>query len=97
MTAISGLPIVADSALPADVRTGSANDKQNYKAALGFEQMLVQQLVQSMAGDGSDDSQENPLAQGPYASTLQSSLSEALTSNGGLGLAQQLYKEMGSK
>jgi Rod binding domain-containing protein len=95
MTAISGLPLVADSALPADVRTGSAKDKESYKAALGFEQMLVQQLVQSMAGDGSDD-QDNPLAQGPYASTLQSSLSEALTSNGGLGLAQQLYKGMTS-
>lgn len=93
MTAISGLPTVADSALPADVRTGSAKDKDTYKAALGFEQMLVQQLVQSMAGDGDDD-QDNPLTSGPYASTLQSSLSEALTSNGGLGLAQQLYKGM---
>jgi Rod binding domain-containing protein len=96
MTPISGLPLVADTALPADVRTGSAKAKENYKSALGFEQMLVQQLVQSMAGDGSDD-QDNPLAQGAYASTLQSSLSEALTSNGGLGLAQQLYKEMGSQ
>jgi Rod binding domain-containing protein len=92
MSTISGLPIVADAALPADVRTGSAKAKENFKAALGFEQMLVQQLVQSMAGDGED----SPLAQGPYASTLQTSLSEALTSNGGLGLAQQLYKEMKS-
>jgi Rod binding domain-containing protein len=92
MSTISGLPIVADTALPADVRTGSAKAKENYKAALGFEQMLVQQLVQSMAGDD----QDSPLAEGPYASTLQTSLSEALTSNGGVGLAQQLYKEMKS-
>jgi Rod binding domain-containing protein len=87
---ISGLPIVADTALPTDVRRGTAKDKENYKAALGFEQMLVQQVVQSMAGDD----QDNPLAQGPYASTLQSSLSTALTANGGLGLAHQIYKEM---
>ena len=93
MTAISGLPTVADTALPADVRTGSTKAKENYKAALGFEQMLVQQLVQSMAGDD----QDSPLAQGPYASTMQTALSDALTASGGLGLAHQIYKEMGSK
>jgi Rod binding domain-containing protein len=92
MTSISGLPMVADSALPADVRRGTASDKQNYKAALGFEQVLIQQVVQSMAGDD----QDSPLAQGPYASTMQTSLADALTANGGLGLAQQLYKEMGT-
>jgi Rod binding domain-containing protein len=92
MTAISGLPMIADSALPADVRRGTAADKQNYKAALGFEQVLIQQVVQSMAGDD----QDSPLSQGPYASTMQTSLADALTANGGLGLAQQLYKEMKS-
>ena len=92
MSAISGLPIVADSALPADVRRGTATQKQDYKAALGFEQMLVQQLVQSMTADD----QDSPLAQGPYASTLQASMTDALTAGGGLGLAQQLYKGMKS-
>jgi Rod binding domain-containing protein len=85
---ISGLPAVADSALPAAVRTGSASDKQAYQAALGFEQMLVDQLVKSMAGDS------GPLSQGPYAETMQTSLSSAITGAGGLGLAQQLYKEI---
>jgi Rod binding domain-containing protein len=93
MTPISGLPIVADTALPGDVRTGSAKAKENYKAALGFEQMLVQQLVQSMAGDDHD----SPLAQGPYAATMQNALSDSMTAAGGLGLAQQLYKEMGNR
>jgi Rod binding domain-containing protein len=93
VTPISGLPVVADTALPADVRRGTAKDKDNYKAALGFEQMLVGQLVQSMVGDD----QDSPLAQGPYANTLQTSLSDALTANGGVGLARQIYKEMGTK
>jgi Rod binding domain-containing protein len=93
VTQISGLPIVPDTALPADVRRGTAKDKQNYKAALGFEQVLVQQVVQSMAGDD----QDSPLAQGPYAATMQNALSDSMTAAGGLGLAQQLYKEMGSK
>ena len=88
MAQISGLPSVADSALPASIRSGSAADKQAYKAALGFEQMLVGQMVKSMAGD------DGPLAQGPYADNMQTSLTDAITGAGGLGLAQQLYKEI---
>jgi hypothetical protein len=85
---LPGLPIIADSALPVAVRTGTAADKRSFKAALGFEQMLVDQVVKSMAGDS------GPLAEGPYAETMQTSLSSALVGNGGLGLAQQLYKEI---
>ena len=88
MTQISGLPPVADSALPASVRNGSAADKQAYKAALGFEQMLVSQLVKTRAGE------DGPLAQGPYADTMQTSLTDAIAGAGGLGLAQSLYKEI---
>jgi hypothetical protein len=75
--------------MPADVRNGTAADKQAYSTALGFEQMLVDQLVQSMAGDS------GTLADGPYAQTMQTSLSSAIEGAGGLGLAQQLYKEIG--
>jgi Rod binding domain-containing protein len=85
---VSGLPSVADSALPASVRTGSEPDKQAYKAALRFEQMLVEQMVTTMAGDN------GPLAEGPYASQMQTTLASAITGAGGLGLAQQLYKEI---
>ena len=100
-----GLPIVPDTALPASVRSGSAADKQSYKAALGFEQMLVDQMVQSMAGDGSGDGSDddgtglgtgNPLASGPYAQQMQTAMSTAIESSGGLGLAQQLYTEIKS-
>ena len=85
---ISGLPTVADSALPAPVRTGSESDKQAYKAALGFEQMLVEQMVTTMAGDS------GPLADGPYAQQMQTTFAGAITGAGGLGLAQSLYKEI---
>lgn len=84
----SGLPSISDASLPAAVRTGSTADKQAYKAALGFEQMLVEQMVKTMAGDS------GPLAEGPYAETMQTSLSSAISGAGGLGLAQQLYKEI---
>jgi hypothetical protein len=108
MTQIPGLPIVSDTLLPAAVRSGSESDKENYKAALGFEQLLVGQLVQTMtgsdvsAGTSSDDDESaaldtaNPLASGPMAGQMQDALTSALMSAGGLGLAGQVYKGMRS-
>ena len=95
MTQIPGLPVISDTLLPASVRNGSASDKQDYKAALGFEQLLVGQLVQTMVGDGGDeDETPNPLASGPMAGQMQDALTGALMSAGGLGLAGQIYKGM---
>jgi hypothetical protein len=110
MTQIPGLPIISDTLLPASVRSGSESDKQDYKSALGFEQMLVGQLVQTMTGsatgasaDASSDDDEsaaldtaNPLASGPMAGQMQDALTTALMSAGGLGLAGQIYKGMRS-
>jgi hypothetical protein len=76
------------SAIPADVRAAGTEAVKDYKAAQGFEQMLVGQLVKEMVGT------TGPLAEGPYASNLQDTLTGALVGGRGLGLAQQLYKEM---
>jgi hypothetical protein len=107
MTQIPGLPVISDLQLPAAVRDGSDKDKQTYKTAMGFEQMLVGQLVQTMAGSdaaagsGSEDEDgtttvSNPLASGPFAAQMQDALSTALMGAGGLGLAGQIYKGMQS-
>ena len=45
MSPLTGLPPIADSALPREIRDGSAADKKAYKAAMGFEQLFVGQLV----------------------------------------------------
>ena len=87
VSGLSGLPQVSEAALPAAVRNGSANDKEAYKAALGFEQVLLGQLVKSMAADG-------PLSEGPYAAPVQDALSGGLINNGGLGLANDLYRAL---
>ena len=50
---INGLPQVPSSALPAEVRNGSKADRQAYTAALGFEQILLGQLVGEMMPEGS--------------------------------------------
>ena len=84
---VSALPQVPESALPASVRTGTAKDKEAYRAALGFEQVLLGQLVKSMASDG-------PLSQGPYAAPVQDALSSGLVASGGLGLATDLYRAL---
>ncbi len=85
---LDALPKVPDAALPADVRRAGTQAKTDFKAALGFETMLVSQLVKDMTP------KTGALAEGPYASTLQDTLSTALVGGHGLGLAQQLYKEM---
>jgi hypothetical protein len=82
--------MISNISLPAEVRTAGADAISDYKAAAGFEQMLAAQLVKAMAGDS------GPLADGPYAMQMQDTLSTALVNGRGLGLAQQLYKEMQS-
>jgi hypothetical protein len=86
---MSGLPAISTTSLPADIRTAGPGAVKDYKAALGFEQMLAGQLVKSMVSESS-------LGEGPYASTMQDTLTTALCGGQGLGLARQIYKEMQS-
>ena len=85
--AINGLPAVPSTALPAAVRNGSDDDKQAYKAALGFEQILLNQLVGEMLPKGT-------LTDGPYAAPMQEAFTNGLIADGGIGLAAQLYPSL---
>jgi hypothetical protein len=85
--AINGLPAVPTTALPAAVRNGSDDDKQAYKAALGFEQILLNQLVGDMLPKGT-------LTEGPYAAPMQEAFTNGLIADGGIGLAAQLYPSL---
>jgi hypothetical protein len=87
MSDFTALPSIADSALPREIRDGTAADKKAYKAALGFEQILVGRLVEEMT-------KGSPLADGPRASAVSDAITDALQSAGGLGLAPQLYEAM---
>jgi hypothetical protein len=81
---------IANASLPADVRSAGPAAHKEYKSALGFEQMLVSELVEEMVP------KDGPLAEGPYAATMQDTLTTALVGGHGLGLAHRLYKEMQS-
>jgi Rod binding domain-containing protein len=86
MSTLSSIPT---SSLPADIRSAGTAAVKDYKTAVGFEQMLAGQLIKSMVSESS-------LGEGPHASTMQDTLTSALTSGQGLGLARQIYKEMQS-
>jgi len=87
---IDGLPSVPSSALPASVREGSKADRQAYTAALGFEQILLGQLVGEMLPKGENDSSPPT----PHSSAMQEAFTGGLIANGGIGLAAQLYPSM---
>jgi Rod binding domain-containing protein len=102
---LSSLPVVPDTALPADVRQGSDKDKQTYQAALGFERQLLTQLTQSMVdttqqGQDSSDSSDDSTDDGSDAVTqaynqmLPDQLADSLISGGGTGLAENLYRAL---
>jgi hypothetical protein len=84
---LNGLPAVPDAALPRDVRAGSDADKKAYKAALGFEQMLLGELVGEMLPKGS-------MTEGPHSAAMQEAFTGGLIASGGIGLAAQLYPSM---
>ena len=82
---LTALPSVSDAVLPAAVRNGTEADKDNYKAALGFEQVMLGELVKEMT-KGTPS-----MTEGPQADALQDAMTGALTDAGGIGLAQQLF------
>ncbi len=68
----ANLPPINPALEPADIRNGNAQAKQAYQEALGFEDVLMQQLTQELAStvsspsddssdgsDGSDDSSDD--------------------------------------
>jgi Rod binding domain-containing protein len=102
---MSALPPIDNSLLPADVRAGSKTDQDNYKAALGFERQLVEQLTQTLAdttkaqGEGRDDSDSSSAATDSYKQMLPGVMADSIISAGGLGLARTIaanLKEAGT-
>jgi Rod binding domain-containing protein len=102
----SALPVVPDTALPADVRSGSNTDKQTYKAALAFERQLLTQLLQgldtsqegssddSSGDDGSSVMDGTDAATNTYKQQLPDQMSDAVINGGGTGLAENLYRAL---
>ena len=83
---MTGLPPVADAALPREVRAGTAADKQAYRTALGFERLLVSQLAKEALPQDE--------GAGPHGAAIQDAFADALMNAGGLGLAAQIHAQI---
>ena len=84
------LPPIDNSLIPADIRSAGRARTDEYKAALGFERLLVQQLTKSMADTAQGDDEGGDAASKTYRSMLPEHLADAITQSGGLGLARSL-------
>jgi Rod binding domain-containing protein len=85
---------IDSSLLPADVRAGSQKDRDLYSAALGLEQLFLQQLTGKLAEatDSGDDDPDG--ATEMYRQMLPQALAESVTAAGGVGLARSLYDSL---
>lgn len=106
----SSLPPVDAANEPADIRNGNTAAKNAYQEALGFEDVLVQQLTQELAStvtgptnngssdNGSGDSSGGILGSDPstsgFASMIPTALTQSIMSSGGLGIAAQLAQSI---
>ncbi len=89
----TNLPPMDAAFEPADIRSGNAQAKQAYQEALGFEDILMQQLTQQLAdtvttpggdssggsSDSSDSSSSGLLGSDPSTSAFASMIPTALT------------------
>jgi Rod binding domain-containing protein len=88
----ANLPPIDQANLPADIRNGNAKAKQAYQEALGFEDVLMQQLTQQLAdtvtspggdasgsGDSSDSSSGGILGSDPSTNAFASLIPTTLT------------------
>lgn len=105
MTGTSGLsPLTGAIAMPADVRKAGRDGEETYRAALGFERQMLEELTKTMskdltgttADDGSGAADSGDAATSAYGDMLPGTLADALTSAGGLGLAHGLWLSMRS-
>ena len=107
MSGLDGIGLSAPGLVPADVRKAGKEAEQTYRAALGFERMLTEQLTRTMAagteaaggddaagGDGAESGAS--AATSAYKDMLPGTLADAVSGAGGLGLAHDLWTAMRS-
>ena len=96
------LPVLPTT-LPAEVRDASPKSQELYRAALGFETLLVKQLTSALSqastgdGDGNDDGDGGDAVSGMYGQMLPDAMADSLQQSGGLGFALDVWRSAGGK
>jgi Rod binding domain-containing protein len=94
----AALPPIDNAFLPADVRNGTKERRQQYDAALSFERQLVGELTKALAATAAPaDDASTTAATRTYRDMLPGAMADAVMAEGGLGLAQQLDQAMTQK
>lgn len=74
---------------------GSAKDPALWEASLKFETMLMQQMMQAMRKTVPTDGMfSSGFANDMYSSMYDQAIVEAGSKNGGLGIAENIYRQM---
>jgi hypothetical protein len=101
---VSGLDlpsVTAPGAIPAEVRRAGAEAQRTYRAALGFERMLLGELTKTLstgaAGEGDSGAEGQSAATTAYRDMLPGALADAVAGAGGLGVAPDLYRMLRSE
>jgi Rod binding domain-containing protein len=101
---VDTLPVLPTT-LPAEVRDASPKSQELYRAALGFETLLVKQLTSALSqastgtgigGDDGGDEGGNAVS-GMYGQMLPDALADSLQQSGGLGFALDVWRSAGGK
>ena len=88
--------------MPADVRKAGKDGEETYRAALGFERQMLEELTKTMAKDltgtraDSEEDSGGDAATSAYRDMLPGTLADSISSAGGLGLAHDLWTAMRS-
>jgi Rod binding domain-containing protein len=91
----SSLPPIDAALVPAEVRQAGPQAQKLYESALSFESVLTQQLAQSLTSTIQSDSEDGGDSTTQiYGQMLPDAFAQGVTSAGGLGLADQLYKAL---
>ncbi len=88
----AALPILAPGVqLPAAVRDGSEQRKNDYRAALSFERNLLLEMTKQLAKTAqSSDDENTSAATKAYRDQLPTILADSLIGAGGIGIAASL-------
>jgi Rod binding domain-containing protein len=87
-------PLAPGTVLPADVRAAGPGAQQEYRTALAFERVLVSQLTKAMQATVGSEDEGGDAGTKTYRDMLPGTMADALISNGGTGLAHDLYRAL---